>query len=78
MFDGQAACTITPSLTEGPYYIDVDTIRGDIREDRQGTPLHLAARILQRHDRPHHHQAAGRQLPRPHHHRCQGLTKTPR
>jgi protocatechuate 3,4-dioxygenase beta subunit len=46
MFEGQAACTITPTLTEGPYYIDVDKIRSDIREDRQGTPLRLGARVL--------------------------------
>ena len=34
-----------PELTEGPYYIDVDKVRSDIREDRQGTPLSLAIRV---------------------------------
>lgn len=46
MFSGAASCTLTPSETEGPYYIDVDRIRSDIREDRQGTRLRLAARVL--------------------------------
>ncbi len=46
MFTGAAACALTPEQTEGPYYIDVDKIRDDIREDRQGTPLRLAARVL--------------------------------
>ena len=46
MFSGAASCTVTPSETEGPYYIDVDKIRSDIREDREGTRLRLAARVL--------------------------------
>lgn len=46
MFAGAASCTVTPSETEGPYYIDVDLVRGDIREDRPGMRLRLAARVL--------------------------------
>ena len=46
MFKGATACSLTPEQTEGPYYIDVDKIRSDIREDRQGTPLRLAARVM--------------------------------
>jgi protocatechuate 3,4-dioxygenase beta subunit len=46
MFAGAASCRLTPSGTEGPYYIDVDRIRGDIREDREGIRLRLAARVL--------------------------------
>ncbi|HEV7535716.1 MAG TPA: protocatechuate dioxygenase, partial [Acidimicrobiia bacterium] len=42
MFDGAARCTLTPVAIEGPYYIDVDKVRSDIREDRPGTPLTLA------------------------------------
>lgn len=37
---------LTPSQTEGPYYIDVDKIRSDIREDRVGTRLRVAARVV--------------------------------
>ena len=46
MFAGAASCTVTPSGTEGPFYLDVDSIRGDIREDREGTRLRLAARVV--------------------------------
>lgn len=46
LFDGTASCSLTPQETEGPYYFDVDSIRSDIREDRQGTPLRLAMRVL--------------------------------
>jgi len=46
MFKGATACSLTPEQTEGPYYIDVDRIRSDIREDRQGTPLRPAARVM--------------------------------
>ena len=44
-FDAAASCAITPELTEGPYYFDVDAIRSDIREDRDGTLLRLAVRV---------------------------------
>ena len=45
-FGAAASCAVTPTQTEGPYYLDVDRIRGDIREDRQGTPLRVAARVV--------------------------------
>jgi protocatechuate 3,4-dioxygenase beta subunit len=46
LFADAASCTVSPEQTEGPYYFDVDSIRGDIREDRDGVPLRLATRIL--------------------------------
>jgi protocatechuate 3,4-dioxygenase beta subunit len=45
-FADAGTCTVTPTATEGPYYIDVDKLRSDIREDREGTRLRLAVRIL--------------------------------
>ena len=45
LFEGAAACTLTPEQTEGPYYFDVDAIRSDVREDRDGTTLRLAVRV---------------------------------
>ena len=45
LFDGTSSCTLTPELTEGPFYFDVDSIRSDIREDRQGVALRLAIRV---------------------------------
>lgn len=45
LFEEAGACTLTPELTEGPYYFDVDSIRRDIREDRQGVALRLGIRV---------------------------------
>ena len=45
LFDDSSACTLTAEGTEGPYYFDVDKIRTDIREDREGTPLRLVFRV---------------------------------
>jgi protocatechuate 3,4-dioxygenase beta subunit len=45
-FAAAGACAVTPEQTEGPYYIDVDKIRADIREDRAGTRLRVGVRVL--------------------------------
>jgi protocatechuate 3,4-dioxygenase beta subunit len=45
LFDESASCTVTPESTEGPYYFDVDSIRRDIREDREGVLLRLGIRV---------------------------------
>jgi protocatechuate 3,4-dioxygenase beta subunit len=45
LFGDESSCTLTPEMTEGPYYFDADSIRSDIREDRDGTPLRLAIRV---------------------------------
>jgi protocatechuate 3,4-dioxygenase beta subunit len=44
-FDSAATCEVATELTEGPYYFDVDSIRSDIREDREGTLLRLGVRV---------------------------------
>jgi protocatechuate 3,4-dioxygenase beta subunit len=45
LFGDAPSCTLTPELTEGPYYFDADSIRSDIREDRDGVRLRLAIRV---------------------------------
>jgi len=45
-FEGAASCKATIEQIEGPYFIDVEKIRSDIREDREGTPLRIAARVV--------------------------------
>lgn len=45
LFDDTSSCTLTPELTEGPFYFDVDSIRSDIRENREGVALRLAIRV---------------------------------
>lgn len=44
---GNPDCVLTPELTEGPYYIDVDMLRSDITEDRDGVLLALTAVVVE-------------------------------
>ncbi|HPF39553.1 MAG TPA: intradiol ring-cleavage dioxygenase [Phycisphaerae bacterium] len=44
---GNVDCVLTPELTEGPYYIDVDLLRTDITEGKAGVPLALTATIVE-------------------------------
>ncbi|MGQ0630032.1 MAG: dioxygenase family protein [Sporichthyaceae bacterium] len=39
-------CTLVRESIEGPYYLDGDLLRRDIREGRPGTSLRLALRVL--------------------------------
>ena len=41
-----AACVLTPEMTEGPYFVDGDAVRSDITEGRPGTPLTLKLRVV--------------------------------
>jgi protocatechuate 3,4-dioxygenase beta subunit len=41
-----AACVLTPEVTEGPYYIDLDNVRRDITEGKDGTPLDLRLTVV--------------------------------
>lgn len=45
MFDDAATCTLSVEQTEGPFYFDVNSIRSDIREDRDGATLRLGVRV---------------------------------
>ena len=45
LLDDSGSCTLTAEQTEGPYYFDVESIRRDIREDREGTRLTLVLRV---------------------------------
>jgi protocatechuate 3,4-dioxygenase beta subunit len=40
------ACSLDPEVTEGPYWIDNDLTRRDIREDRKGVLLKLALTVV--------------------------------
>ncbi|MFF4395028.1 intradiol ring-cleavage dioxygenase [Streptomyces sp. NPDC001480] len=41
-----AACVLTPEQTEGPYYLDLETVRKDITEGRAGVPLTLRVTVV--------------------------------
>ncbi|MDT2008996.1 intradiol ring-cleavage dioxygenase [Rhodococcus opacus] len=45
LLDQAPQCVMAVEETQGPYWFDVDSIRGDIREDRPGTKLQLALRV---------------------------------
>lgn len=38
-------CVVRPEVTEGPYYVDLDLVRSDIREDQAGAPLTLTFNV---------------------------------
>jgi len=40
------SCTLYPEQTEGPYYVDADLVRSDLREGKPGTPLTLDLQVL--------------------------------
>jgi protocatechuate 3,4-dioxygenase beta subunit len=39
-------CTLSPELTEGPFYLDLDLVRRDITEGRPGTALDLSVKVV--------------------------------
>jgi protocatechuate 3,4-dioxygenase beta subunit len=43
---GAVQCVLTPELTEGPYYIDGEKVRRDIRDGHPGTHLTLRLTVL--------------------------------
>ncbi|MFG2948307.1 intradiol ring-cleavage dioxygenase [Streptomyces adustus] len=41
-----AVCVLTPEQTEGPYYLDLETVRKNITEGRTGVPLTLRVTVV--------------------------------
>ena len=39
-------CVLTPELTEGPYYLDLDLMRRDITEGREGLAYDLSVEVV--------------------------------
>jgi protocatechuate 3,4-dioxygenase beta subunit len=44
--EAEDVCVLTPELTEGPYYLDLDLVRRDITEGRAGTRLDLRVEVV--------------------------------
>ena len=44
--DLAAACTLTPELTEGPYYVDLERVRLNVKEGRRGLRLRLRTIVV--------------------------------
>lgn len=43
---GNAACTVYPEQTEGPFYLDGELVRSDIAEGKPGIPLKLTLEVV--------------------------------
>jgi protocatechuate 3,4-dioxygenase beta subunit len=41
-----ASCVLQREVTEGPYYLDLDLLRRDIRSGRPGTPMTLRLKVV--------------------------------
>jgi protocatechuate 3,4-dioxygenase beta subunit len=41
-----AACVLTPEVTEGPYYLDLNKVRSDITEGKDGAALDLKITVV--------------------------------
>lgn len=41
-----SVCTLTPEISEGPFYFPYDRIREDVREGKRGTPLRLHFSVI--------------------------------
>lgn len=46
LLPGSGVCTLTPEVTEGPFYFDPKLVRRDIREDRKGVPTLLRLQVV--------------------------------
>jgi protocatechuate 3,4-dioxygenase beta subunit len=44
--EAAGACVLQREVTEGPYYVDLDLVRRDIRGGRKGTPLTLRFQVV--------------------------------
>ena len=42
----QVGCVLTPEATEGPFYLDLNKVRRDITEGRDGVPLALTISVV--------------------------------
>jgi protocatechuate 3,4-dioxygenase beta subunit len=42
----RVGCVLAPEVTEGPFYLDLNKVRSDITEDRDGVPLTLTISVV--------------------------------
>lgn len=52
LLPADAACVLTPEVTEGPFYIDPRLLREDITEGRPGAPLAVRLQVVDAACRP--------------------------
>jgi hypothetical protein len=46
LFADESTCILQPEVTQGPYYVDGELIRGDITDGQEGVPLYLDIQLV--------------------------------
>lgn len=46
LFTDNSTCILQPEVTQGPYYVDGELIRGDITDGQEGVPLYLDIQLV--------------------------------
>ncbi|KIY66130.1 aromatic compound dioxygenase [Cylindrobasidium torrendii FP15055 ss-10] len=46
LFTGNGSCVLGPETTQGPYYVDGEYVRWDIREDQEGVDTYVDVQLI--------------------------------
>ncbi|RLN93193.1 hypothetical protein BBJ28_00003013 [Nothophytophthora sp. Chile5] len=46
LFGGEVSCILEPEVTQGPYYVNGELVRSDIREEQEGVDLYAEVQII--------------------------------
>ncbi|KAF9055506.1 aromatic compound dioxygenase [Hymenopellis radicata] len=46
LFAGNSSCVLGPETTEGPYYVDGEFVRWDIRDEQAGVPIYVDVQLI--------------------------------
>ncbi|KAF8917938.1 Intradiol ring-cleavage dioxygenase [Mucidula mucida] len=46
LFAGNSSCVLGPETTEGPYYVDGEFVRWDIRDEQAGIPIYVDVQLI--------------------------------
>ncbi|KAI0318283.1 Intradiol ring-cleavage dioxygenase, partial [Amylostereum chailletii] len=46
LFTGNSSCVLAPETTQGPYYVNGEYVRTDIREDQEGVDLYVDVQLI--------------------------------
>lgn len=46
LFEDDSSCLLQSEVTQGPYYIDGELIRGNVVEEQEGVPLYLDIQLI--------------------------------
>ncbi|KAF5362879.1 hypothetical protein D9758_007019 [Tetrapyrgos nigripes] len=46
IFDGESSCVLASEVTQGPYYVDGEYVRYDLREDQEGVDIYVDVQLI--------------------------------